>query len=539
MCPTSNYRPAVHGSQYLLFGFVQRFRLSDGTFKLKFLWRRILLLVAVLILFAWLSVAALLHAYFKYKRNFSEVAYTDMLLLPIRMAEHRKKMGHYHIEKGLSFYEKKEYNDAFRCLRLGLINAPEHLEGRTMLAKFYRDALRRPELAIDVAIKGLDYGGLQDSDFLRFLFSLMSAENRDQQIWELVEQHLPSEAKISHINQIMAFAAANAYYLRGHYDEAEKLLIDYKLTNLPDKLGLVMYYMIKWARGEKRKAINDLEMVLNRFPNNDLVLKCLLNFYEEDENYDRARQLVLLWSLNAPAKFGPKLKLLQMSLRGDRSELGDRFDGLYEAYRSDKGAIMRLAEFAAQHGMIEKSKDLYLQADGKALNKDLLAILLLRSYLQAGEYRQGIEFASTLPKLNQLAQVYKSSLLTYAYYALAEDALAELSLKSFLQFANVPAQDYLMLAKDLIAIERQDVALDLLKKALELDDDNQAVLAAALKLELELSDLQSIQALLEPYLTLRGPNKILLQACYDKLVSDRFMFEKSRTPLLTKLRASL
>ena len=76
--------------------------------------------------------------------------------------------------------------------------------------------------------------------------------------------------------------------------------------------------------------------------------------------------------------------------------------------------------------------------------------------------------------------------------------------------------DFEKLALNLIAVDRQEVALEMLKKALELDDKNQAVLAEALKLELELSDLESIQARLELYLATRRPDKMLLKTCYDK-----------------------
>ena len=44
--------------------------------------------------------------------------------------------------------------------------------------------------------------------------------------------------------------------------------------------------------------------------------------------------------------------------------------------------------------------------------------------------------------------------------------------------------DFGQFALDLIAIDRQEIALEMLKQALELDDENQAVLAEALKLEL-------------------------------------------------------
>lgn len=540
MCAKSNSISGVIGRQYLLLGFVLRIRLSDGSYKIRFLWWRILLLVIFLCLIAWFSAAALLHAFFKYKRDFSEVAYTDMLFLPIRMAEHRKKMGQYHIKKGLDFYEQKEFGDAFRLLRLGLINAPEHVEGRILVVQFYRDALRRPELAIDVAIKGLDYGGLENPDFLKFLFALMAAEKRDQQICELVEQYLPVEVEISHSHLVMAYAAANAYYHRGHYDEAEQLIMGYKLRVLQDDSGLILFHRIQWARGKKQQTINALEAELRREPNQGAVIHFLVSLYLEEKNYDRARQLALLRSLYAPTGFEPKLDLLQIvAIEGDRSELSGQFDRLYQSYGADKRPRMRLAEFAAQQGMIEQSRNLYLQANEDVVVKDVLAIFLLRSYLNAGEHKQGIEFASSLTNLTGRPQMYLDALLACAHFSLKQDTLADLHIKSFMQFSGHQAMDFGQFALDLIAIDRQEIALEMLKKALELDDENQAVLAEALKLELELSDLESIQARLELYLATRRPDKMLLKTCYDKLVGDRFMFDRNRTPLLMKLRAYL
>lgn len=535
--------------QYLLFGFVLRIRLGDGTYRIRFLWRRIAVLILALCLLVWFSVAALLLAFFKYKRDFSEVEYTDMLLLPIRMAEHRKKMGQYHIQKGLDLIEKNEIREAFTLLRLGLINAPEHFEARKMVTEIFFVALGRPEHAINLALQGLDYGGLENPDFLNFLFALMAEEKRDQQICELVEQHLPAEVEISQTSQIMAFAAANAFYQRGHYDEAEQLIIDYNLRALPDFKGLILFYRIQWARGEKQQTINDLEAILLRVPDNVVVLQFLVSLYLEEKNFTRARQLILLRSLSAPASFELKFGLLQIAvMEKGRSEIRDQFDRLYQTYGSDRRAFGLLAQFAAQHGLIQKSKELYFQADESAADKDVLAVLLLRAYLEAGEYRQGIEFAATLSSLNERTQLDKYAFVAFAHYALAEDALAELHLKSFLQFANDQARDYLkshqardylQLALDLKSIGREEIAMDLLNQALELDDGNQTVLAEALKLDLDLSDFQSIQVRLESYLTTRRPRKDLLQACYDNLVSDGFMFERNRAPLLMKLRAAL
>ena len=540
MKSASKSHPIELGRQYLLFGLVLRIRLGSGAYKIKFLWRRIFLLLATLCLLAWLAVAALLYTFFKYKRDFSEVAYSDMLLLPIRMADHRNKMGHYHLKKGLDFFEQGEFGDCFRLLRLGLINAPEHIEGRIIVANFYRVTLRRPEVAIDVALKGLDHGGLENADFLKFLFFLMAAEKRDQQICELVDQYLPEEVEDIHIQKIMAYHAAKAYYERGHYDEAEQLINDYKLIDTQGHVGLKLFYQVQWARGEKQQTINDLEAIFNRSPHSTKIIGFLVSLHLEEGNYDRVRQIIALQSLSAPSNFEPKLDLLQLAvMEEDSGEVEDQFDRLSQNYGVNEEARMRLAEFAAQFGLIDKSKDMYLQADAAASNKEKLAILLLRSYMKSGAYRQGIEFASTLSNVAERLQIDKESYVSYGYYALNEDALAELHLKSFLRIEKKSSSDYLNLARDLITIGRQKIALDLLHKALELDSANQAVIVEALKLELELADLPSIKIRLDAYLKTRRPDKALLQTCYEKLVGDRFMFERDRASLLRKLRADL
>ena len=138
----------------------------------------------------------------------------------------------------------------------------------------------------------------------------MAAEKRDQQICELVEQYLPVEVEISHSHLIMAYAAANAYYLRGHYDEAEQLIMVYKLRNLQDDSGLILFHRIQWAE-VKSQTINALEAELRREPNRGAVIHFLVSLYLEEKNCDRARQLALL-RLECPDRFEPKLDLLQI-----------------------------------------------------------------------------------------------------------------------------------------------------------------------------------------------------------------------------------
>ena len=74
------------------------------------------------------------------------------------------------------------------------------------------------------------------------------------------------------IHRIMAYAAAKAYYQRGHYDRAEQLIDDYRLIESQDIEGLILFFKIKWAQGDKQQTIEKLEDMLNRISNSDRVM---------------------------------------------------------------------------------------------------------------------------------------------------------------------------------------------------------------------------------------------------------------------------
>ena len=78
-----------------------------------------------LTIFAWLSIATLLYAYFKYAKDYDTVQFSNMLFLPQKYNEHRKAMGDRHIERGIAAIEDQKFLDGIRLLRLGLARSPE------------------------------------------------------------------------------------------------------------------------------------------------------------------------------------------------------------------------------------------------------------------------------------------------------------------------------------------------------------------------------------------------------------------------------
>ena len=152
-----------------------------------------------------------------------------MISLPFRIEEHRKEMGDYHIKQGLEEVKEGNYREALRLLRLGVTRSPSNLEGRRVLAEFYELAIKRPDIAADLMVKGLAVGGIEDLDYLKQTLRVLLRNQMDEQIQELSNKYLPAEPDLTDINRTLAFGAANANYQRGNYDQAEDYLISYDL----------------------------------------------------------------------------------------------------------------------------------------------------------------------------------------------------------------------------------------------------------------------------------------------------------------------
>jgi len=215
----------IYREKPILLGFAVLSKGSDGRVRIAVRWGRMFSTLLVVFIVGWIAAAGALFGYFKYKKDFDEVAFTGMLSLPFRIEEHRKEMGDYHIKQGLEEVKEGNYREALRLLRLGVTRSPSNLEGRRVLAEFYELAIKRPDIAADLMVKGLARGGIEDLDYLKQTLRVLLRNQMDEQIQELANKYLPAEPDLTDINRTLAFGAANANYQRGNYDQAEDYLI--------------------------------------------------------------------------------------------------------------------------------------------------------------------------------------------------------------------------------------------------------------------------------------------------------------------------
>jgi len=540
--PKSRTRNPILREKPILLGFVVQRKEPDGRIHFAIRWGRLFATLFVLFIASWISVAAALFGYFKYKKEFDEVTFTGMIALPFRMQEHRQEMGDYHIKTGLAEIKEGNYRDALRLLRLGVVRSPANLEGRRVLAEFYEVALKRADIAAELMLKGLDLGGIDDIDYLKQTLRVLLRHQMDEKIQQLADKYLPNEPDLTDNNRTLAFGAANANYLRGNFDQADDYLISYNLIQSIE--GLMLSSQISWDRGNQIAAITKMEHSLSRFPNSEPLLMQLSRYHREMGDIDKARRYAILRNVKDPLSPAPRLELLYIYNKTNDVERELReTQRMLKQFRDDESALQSLANFAADTGKIDLARRTYEEALENEFAIDIFALLLIESHLVSKDYEGALSFSEELLKENpnwlKNRWAIFNSLRAVASYGTNRPDLGEIYLQHFIDEKNNPPQTYLAVARRFIDTDRSQQARKILTAAYRRSPTNQKILSKLIRIELELGHTENLNRLLNRLLLMRRPQMDLLVEAYEKLGSDRFIFTPDRESLLLQLSAIL
>lgn len=526
----------------ILLGFALQRKGSDGRVEISFRWARIGATLVALFVTAWLSTAGLLYFYFKHKKEFDEVTLKGMITLPFRMDTHRQEMGDYHIKRGLEEIKANNYRDALRLLRLGVSRSPSNLEGRTALAEFYSIAIKRPDIAANLMIQGIEKGGIDDLDYLKRTLRILLRYQMDSEIQELADKYLPEDVELTDINRTLAFGAANANYLRGNYDRADDYLLSYNLIESLE--GLLLSAQISWDRGNKLSAIGKMKESIRNFPNSEPLLMQLSRYHREMGDIDEARRYAILRNVADPLSAAPRMELLYIyNKSGDTEREIRETQRMLQQFREDNTALQALANFGADTGNIELARKTYEQALESEFSIKAYALLLIEAHLVSKDYTGALDFSEELLKerpdwLSQRWAIF-NSLRAVASYGTNRPDLGEIYLQDFIDDKGTQPQTFLAVARRFDNIDRPQQARKILSTAYQLAPTNQMILSELIRVELDLGNTENLNRLLTRLLQMRRPQMDLLMDAYRKLGSDRFIFTPDRESLLIQLSAIL
>jgi thioredoxin-like negative regulator of GroEL len=502
--------------------------------------KRAMVTLLASLLIGWLCAAGAAYLFVKYRRGFTDVRISHMLLYPWKKEEYRVARGDFIIEEAKAALEEQNYREAFQGLRMGASLSPGNRDGRMLLAQFYV-IWQRPDLAQKLLVEGLESHS-RDAEYLKTLFSFLLQRQADAEVVRITEELLKDNpASIeTHSEQVQmtAMARATAQFFRGNYDAAEDTLRNHQLNETVD--GQILALRIEWERGERGVALGRLQALTEQIPENEQIYAQYAAYLRETGRDDELRRLCVLRQLSFPDRPRARIDLLYLyDKAGDEAGLSAGVEALFQDFSTNGEVLLALADFAANTGRPALARRVYDHCKQNNLPWEGPALMTIEAHVVAREYRQSLEACRQMIKDNQewgkrFYSVF-NGLQAIANFGLKDTEAAQLFLSNFLNQSGVRAENLVAVSSRLIDVGAKDQARQVLAQAVKADPMNQTALAGLIRIDLDLGEADTIPVHLRTLLSMRKPPQALLRSAYDKLASDRYVFLPKRAVLLLSL----
>lgn len=518
---------------------------TDSGWEVEIWWGRLSLSLTLLATLGWAAVTGGGFLFLKHQRGFTTVRYADTLLcfIPSRWSFLQKDYGDFLIRRARQKVADGEFRAALFDLTIGTAKSPANAEGRVLLAQFYTQ-LRQPTRAWSILREGLA-ANRENLDYLRTVFAFLGQQQMDDHVMVVARALLPKQPAVTPRNQIIAFAKAQACFHRGNYDQAEDLLPAYALDRTRD--GLLLTVRIEWDRGEHDLALSHLRQLAAKLPDDAEIYRQHIAWLRELGREDDARAASLLRKLTDRTNPYPRIDLLHsLHKDGDNAALRAGIEEIFHDFPNDSGALLSLADFAANTGDVALARRIYTYCKDDPSGRlawDYPALMTVEALIVAKNYEGALDMADRLlaanPEWNKRYATVFGGLRAIATFGKGDAPAGRALLSSFLAQPGIRAENYLVVARRLTEVGARTDARRVLAQAVKTDPLNQPALSALLRLDLELNRPDDLTAGLARLLTMRKPDPALLQAAFDKLGGDLFLFRADRADLLQKVRAAL
>jgi len=496
---------------------------------IRLFWGRLTLWLVLLVCVAWATAASGLFVFIKYRRGFSEVQYSHMLLLPWKLDAYRHAKGEFLIKQGLAQAEKQDWREAFDLLRPGLLAVPNHLQARLMVARIYLMA-GRSDITRTTLLDGLPIHGDQ-IDYLRevlgYFFGLQ-ADSTVISVAQELQKHLDPQIPAW---RMASTALAYAYFNRGHYAEALDMLAKSRLLGTPE--GRFVTARIAWEKGNNTEALGQLRELTIQVPADFEIYRTFVYYLSEDKRWAEVRRASWLRQLALPEQPAAYVDFIKAcGEEGDAARRQEAEAAFYERFQGNTQALLMLSEAAAQIGRLEVTQRVATRC--RELKRDEIdaVLLVLRAQLETKDYKavieQCIDLGAVVLKWPERQRLVLGGLRAVALYGQNQEAEAEPLVRRLWETRVLPAQVLAALALQVERVGHGREARRMLRQAIAVDPLNQPALVALLRSSLKDDELQDAPALIEKLLIMRNPPAELLAELSQGLGSDRYMFLPER-----------
>lgn len=537
------------------FGFAAYARSKSGEWRLHFNWRRILLILLSLAVAAYLALAGLLFCWFRYKHEWEETSYLQMLKYPVSAKTRvaiRKGIGDRMIAAAREqFQVDRNFTDYLRAIRTGLAYSPYNPEGRIDFSSllFYQ---KRTAEAFEFLQECLPYA-ITHKTFTQFFvrqcldltYDDLLAGTADAMVplFPTVEKVLPKSAENVGSNRLLlVIGASQANLLRGRFERAKDLIKRFELEN--SLSGRVMQAQIDWESSRRELALENLRDIFTRTPSAEQVGLLYAVYLKENNQISAARDVLVRLALSQ-SNPAIRVRIITLFEGPENARYRNYLENEYlERYKDNSNALIFLAQYATDSGRFELMKRIYEHAHSAVLiDLPKFELLYIESLIMAGKPAEAIKMLEELDSGNFVwVNNYRGTLdclRTLAYYSTNQANLGKINLDRVIKNRSVPATRMVVLARRLSALGCEQEARDVYESAFLQDNTNQPVLIALVKYAVNKEDVPALVRYLPPLLDTRRPPRAILERVQRFLGSDRMLFVARRENLVLRVQEIL
>ena len=503
-------------------------------------WSRVAGIVAAFALAGYVAAVVVAFGFVRHYRKIEAVRFTD-ILLPSRWNNYRVARGNQQIAEAKRYVEERKFMEGFLFARTGVAASPANRDGRLLLVEMLM-AARRPEDARRTLLEGLRHHAA-DPVYLKPVLTFLLQRQEDAHVVALAHRFLPTAAPGSDSARLLALGAATAYFFRGDYDQAEDFLrVAPRLAESRD--GRLLSAKLEWDRGYRELALVQLRRLAAELPQDAEVHRELVSHLRQHGLMDEARRSSLAFQIAFPALPGPRIELLYAYRQaGESARVARETEALLRDFAADPGALLALADFAANAGDVALVRRVANQAAVRGLALEAFAMLTAETLIVARDFQGALDairgYRADFPAWGRRYGGLFDSLQTAALLGLGDDSGAALFLASFLGQANLRADNLLAVANRFTALGAAEPARRTLLRAVGIDPLNQAALTRLVELEVELNAGDDLAVHVQRLVRMRRPSPEILHVAQLKLGSDVFLFSREGPAALEAVRVAL
>lgn len=510
---------------------------TGGPYKIKIYWKNSFKLGAIFLIMGWILIASGLFLNFRLKKDYDEVSFLKMLILPFRFGEHRVEVGEYHIQKGFELLERGEYLKGIELLRLGVIRSPKNLKARRELGFIFRHGLKRYDLAKKILVDGLPYA-CDELDYFQQTINLIYQEKDFELIDKLCKEHIGHTSP--EIRSFLVNSLAAVYNSLGRHEETLTLDREYNLKNSFN--GLYLLAQALWARDLRLEAIRVMEENLGWVEDKQIILGQLAYFCQKagmDEKalgYARRRIDEASGAVDAQVDY-----LHILYLTGQGSLASARGLRMIDCYRDDYEGLVQFSKFAVVARDVELARKAYEIGIERGFDVGVLALAYVNTLAFSYRYQDAHEMLVGFEKerckwLSAYHNQYNAC-RGFVEFGLGREELSHYYLDSALEIFDIKSLYYLRSIAD--ELMRKNGELFAYKISSALYNKDPSFLDMHISLQLKLVKIEGLVENIAKYAISINPQKEILEAAYERIRQDDFLLEEKTREALDKIRVAL